>query len=83
MRRPVGVERILFSFCSTSSFFSPDRRCRHASIRTLEERIVSLGACWAFSYQPVLKTGQLIPSAYDTFCRQHTLPAISRKNLMV
>ena len=28
--------------------------CRHASIRTLEERIVSLGACWAFSSQPVL-----------------------------
>jgi len=35
-------------------FFSPVRRCRHASIRTLEERIVSLGACWAFSIQPVL-----------------------------
>jgi hypothetical protein len=34
----------------------PDRvsHCRHASIRTLEERIVSLGACWAFSIQPVL-----------------------------
>jgi hypothetical protein len=29
-------------------------RCRHASIRTLKERIVSLGACWAFSVQPVL-----------------------------
>jgi len=29
-------------------------RCRHASIRTLEERILSLGACWAFSIQPVL-----------------------------
>ena len=28
--------------------------CRHASIRTLEERFVSLGACWAFSFQPVL-----------------------------
>jgi hypothetical protein len=28
--------------------------CRHASIRTLEERIISLGACWAFSVQPVL-----------------------------
>ena len=28
--------------------------CRHASIRTLEERIISLGAYWAFSFQPVL-----------------------------
>ena len=32
----------------------PSSRCRHASIRTLEERFVSLGACWAFSLQPVL-----------------------------
>jgi hypothetical protein len=32
----------------------PSSHCRHASIRTLEERIVSLGACWAFSIQPVL-----------------------------
>jgi hypothetical protein len=28
--------------------------CRRASIRTLEERIGSLGACWAFLFQPVL-----------------------------
>jgi hypothetical protein len=35
-------------------FVWPARRCRHASIRTLEERIVSLGACWASSIQPVL-----------------------------
>jgi hypothetical protein len=32
----------------------PSSHCRHASIRTLEEQIVSLGACWAFSIQPVL-----------------------------
>src|SRR5271167_3469886 len=32
----------------------PSGRCRHASIRTLEERFISLGACWAFSVQPVL-----------------------------
>src|SRR5580692_10769453 len=32
----------------------PSGHCRHASIRTLEERFVSLGACWAFSFQPVL-----------------------------
>jgi len=29
-------------------FFPPSGHCRHASIRTLEERFVSLGACWAF-----------------------------------
>ena len=32
----------------------PSGHCRHASIRTLEERFSSLGACWAFSLQPVL-----------------------------
>jgi hypothetical protein len=36
------------------SFLPPRGHCRHASIRTLEERLVSLGACWAFSVQPVL-----------------------------
>src|SRR6266478_4811367 len=35
-------------------FLLPRGHCRHASIRTLEERFVSLGACWAFSVQPVL-----------------------------
>jgi len=38
----------------TLFFLSPSSHCRHASIRTLDERIVSLGACWAFSVQPVL-----------------------------
>jgi hypothetical protein len=33
---------------------APSGHSRHASIRTLEERIVSLGAHWAFSVQPVL-----------------------------
>ena len=32
----------------------PSGHCRHASIRTLKERFISLGACWAFSVQPVL-----------------------------
>jgi hypothetical protein len=48
-------------FEASCSFFSvakillpPSSRCRHASIRTLEERIISLGAYWAFSIQPVL-----------------------------
>jgi hypothetical protein len=35
-------------------FLPPSGHCRHASIRTLEVRLVSLGACWAFSFQPVL-----------------------------
>ena len=34
--------------------FPPSSRCRHAFIRTLEERFVSLGAHWAFTFQPVL-----------------------------
>ena len=54
MRRPVGVKRILFSFRETLFVLPPSGRCRHASIRTLEERFISLGACWAFSFQPVL-----------------------------
>jgi hypothetical protein len=35
-------------------YLPPSCHCRHASIRTLEERFVSLGAYWAFSFQPVL-----------------------------
>ena len=54
MRRPVGVKSILFLFGDTLLFSLPSGHCRHASIRTLEERFVSLGACWAFSLQPVL-----------------------------
>src|SRR5689334_6346600 len=49
-RSQVDSDFISFSRC----FLSAVRRCRHASIRTLEERIVSLGACWASSIQPVL-----------------------------
>src|SRR6266550_5277091 len=51
MRRPVGVKSILF--CWTRCFLQPSRHCRHPSIRTLDERL-SLGASWAFSFQPVL-----------------------------
>jgi hypothetical protein len=54
MRRPVGVKAILVLLGKTSLFSLPSSHCRHASIRTLEERFVSLGACWAFSVQPVL-----------------------------
>jgi hypothetical protein len=43
-----------FWFSLDKVFLPPSGRCRHASIRTLEERLVSLGACWAFSVQPVL-----------------------------
>ena len=38
MRRPVGVKSILFSFCERTFFLPPSGHCRHASIRTLEER---------------------------------------------
>ena len=41
-------------FFADKILFPPSSRCRHASIRTLEERLVSLGACWAFLIQPVL-----------------------------
>src|SRR3954452_19258336 len=52
MRRPVGFK---WCFCHWTRFFcSPSSHCRHAPIRTLEERFVSLGASWAFSVQPVL-----------------------------
>src|SRR5579872_908190 len=54
MRRPVGVKLILHWVGETTFVLPPSGRCRHASIRTLEERFVSLGACWAFSVQPVL-----------------------------
>src|SRR6476620_3229783 len=55
MRRPVGVKSVLLFFSLDKVFFlPPSGRCRHASIRTLEERFISLGACWAFSVQPVL-----------------------------
>src|SRR5215813_12139942 len=54
MRRPVGVKQIRSCFSQTSFFSRRVSHCRHASIRTLEERIISLGAGWAFSLQPVL-----------------------------
>jgi hypothetical protein len=54
MRRPVRVKWVLSLFCGTRFFLPPSGHCRHASIRTLEERFVSLGARWAFSVQPVL-----------------------------
>jgi len=54
MRRPVGVKGIRIEFLLDKFFLLPSNHGRHASIRTLEERLVSLGACWAFSFQPVL-----------------------------
>ena len=38
MRRPVGVKSVLFVFGETLLFSVPSGHCRHASIRTLEER---------------------------------------------
>jgi hypothetical protein len=54
MRRPVGVKGVLFFFRWTS-FFSR----RVATVATLpsalfDERFVSLGASWVFSFQSVL-----------------------------
>ena len=51
-----GRSQVDSSLASLNKVFSflPSGHCRHASIRTLEERFVSLGACWAFSFQPVL-----------------------------
>src|SRR5207245_61227 len=54
MRRPVGVKWVLLFFRWTR-FFSR----RVATVATLPsalfmERFVSLGASWAFSFQPVL-----------------------------
>src|SRR5205807_10373890 len=46
--------RFFSSLVEQSLFLPPSGHCRHASIRTLEERFISLGACWAFSFQPVL-----------------------------
>jgi hypothetical protein len=43
-----------FLFWFDKFFLAPSSHCRQASIRTLEERIISLGAGWAFSVQPVL-----------------------------
>ena len=54
MRRPVGVKSILHGLHEQGFVLPPSGRCRHASIRTLEERFISLGACWALSVQPVL-----------------------------
>jgi hypothetical protein len=51
-----GRSQVDSCLASLNKVFSPCRvsHCRHASIRTLEERLVSLGAGWAFSFQAVL-----------------------------
>src|ERR1700730_16195166 len=54
MRRPVEVKLILVCFCLARFDLPPSGHCRHASIRTLEERFFSLGAYWAFWVQPML-----------------------------
>jgi len=41
------------TFSLDKVFLRPSRHCRHPFIRTLDERF-SLGASWAFSFQPVL-----------------------------
>ena len=54
MRRPVGVKWVLLCFRWTRFFSGRVSRCRHPSIRTLVSDLGSLGASWAFSFQPVL-----------------------------
>jgi hypothetical protein len=54
MRRPVGVKWVLLFFCWTRFFSGRVSHCRHPSIRTLVSDVGSLGASWAFSFQPVL-----------------------------
>jgi hypothetical protein len=49
-----GRSQVEFEFLLDKIYLLPSSHCRHASIRTLEERLVSLGAHWAFSVQPVL-----------------------------
>jgi hypothetical protein len=58
MRRPVGVKSILFSLRETTFVLPtewPLSPCFHPHSRGANR---SLGACWAFSFQPVL------PSVY-------------------
>src|SRR6266487_7170152 len=54
MRRPVGVKWVLLFFRWTRFFSGRVSHCRHPSIRTLVSGLRSLGASWAFSFQPVL-----------------------------
>ena len=53
----------------------PNQPCRHPSIRTLDERfLVSLGASWVFSFQPVLPPDfrPLFPSRDRSWARPLT-----------
>ena len=81
MRRPVGVKWICFGFCWTKVFSRQVSHGRHASVRTLEGRFISPGACWAFSVQPVLpsvwrpvilETGLLISSVNVNWASRET-----------
>src|SRR5947208_2640558 len=51
--RPVGVKWVILFFW-TRVFSGRVSHCRHPSIRTLVSDLGSLGASWAFSFQPVL-----------------------------
>ena len=56
--------------------------CRHASIRTLEERLVSLGACGAFSVQPVLPSvWRPVVLAFETRTLAQALDAVTGTRL--
>ena len=50
-----GRSQVVLLFFRRTRFFSGRvSRCRHPSIRTLVSDLGSLGASWAFSFQPVL-----------------------------
>jgi hypothetical protein len=55
MRRPVGVKWVP-CFFSLDKIFLPAELATVAMLPSAlsKERIISLGACWAFSLQPVL-----------------------------
>jgi hypothetical protein len=53
MRRPVGVKSI-FAVRGTSLFFRRVATVAMLPSALLRSDFISLGACWAFSFQPVL-----------------------------
>ena len=54
MRRPVGVKGIRFGFCWSRCFSRRVATVAMLPSALFEERLSSLGASWAFSFQPVL-----------------------------
>ncbi len=78
MRRPVGVKWVLSFFRWTRIFLPPScRRCRHPSIRTLDERFVRsvpvgcsrfsrCATCLSTSFHLTMKVGQALDAVTGT-----------------